>query len=472
MRRFLTALLVAGLPLLGLAQNPATGVQLNLTTNKYQTTSGVVLGAAYNVRVYGAKGDGVTNDSAAVNAAIQAVSAGGGGNLVFPPGNYLGNFILAAGVHLIGAPGEMNVSNAGVTLTAAATGAVVDTPIGNIGNVAVVGFNLQGLGSGTAGKGVYFRNVNYGAVQDCAFNNFADQAIEWDTGVACRFIDLQAQNCLLNRTRSGQDGVIDVTGGTDGFFERIEATASVTSSKTSGMDCNALYIGGANHFLVSCIGEISDRGFYYSGSLCRFSNCRADLNMMQGFYTTGSDGQFSNCLALDDSEDTTNTYSGFYIAANTSQGNLFSNCLIQNLHPNVVKYGFEDYSQYTAIGARSIYDASCRALSYGTAAFLMQSPQGGGFVPPSSCTVDAQTGSVTVDVTGTSALILGTSGSETITNFIGATPGTVLNVNGNAGVTIKNGTNIFTSTGADKTLAANKAYHFFYTGSVWNEITN
>ena len=77
-----------------------------------------------------------------------------------------------------------------------------------------------------------------------------------------------------------------------------------------------------------------------------------------------------------------------------------------------------------------------------------------------------------MDVTGTSALILGTSGSETITNFIGATPGTVLNVNGNAGVTIKNGTNIFTSTGADKTLAANKAYHFFYTGSVWNEITN
>lgn len=45
--------------------------------------------AGFNVRDHGARGDGKTLDSAAVNAAIAAASAAGGGTVLFPAGRYL-----------------------------------------------------------------------------------------------------------------------------------------------------------------------------------------------------------------------------------------------------------------------------------------------------------------------------------------------------------------------------------------------
>ena len=44
---------------------------------------------SYNIRDYGATGDGVTIDSDAINAAIQAASESGGGTVWFPAGTYL-----------------------------------------------------------------------------------------------------------------------------------------------------------------------------------------------------------------------------------------------------------------------------------------------------------------------------------------------------------------------------------------------
>lgn len=43
----------------------------------------------FNVRDYGAKGDGIAIDSPAINSAIDAAAAAGGGTVVFPAGNYL-----------------------------------------------------------------------------------------------------------------------------------------------------------------------------------------------------------------------------------------------------------------------------------------------------------------------------------------------------------------------------------------------
>src|SRR6185295_20132025 len=43
----------------------------------------------FNVRAFGASGDGKTVDSPAVNKAIEAAAAQGGGTVRFPAGNYL-----------------------------------------------------------------------------------------------------------------------------------------------------------------------------------------------------------------------------------------------------------------------------------------------------------------------------------------------------------------------------------------------
>ena len=45
--------------------------------------------AVFNVRTYGATGDGKTVDTPAINKAIEAVAAAGGGTLLFPAGTYM-----------------------------------------------------------------------------------------------------------------------------------------------------------------------------------------------------------------------------------------------------------------------------------------------------------------------------------------------------------------------------------------------
>src|SRR5882672_2985960 len=53
------------------------------------TQTAAVPTGQFNVRSYGAKGDGDALDTAAINQAIEAAAAAGGGTVVFPAGNYL-----------------------------------------------------------------------------------------------------------------------------------------------------------------------------------------------------------------------------------------------------------------------------------------------------------------------------------------------------------------------------------------------
>jgi len=62
--------------------------------------------AVYNVRDYGAKGDGTTLDSPAINAAIEAAVNDGGGQVLLPAGTYLsGSIRLKSNIDLHLAPG-------------------------------------------------------------------------------------------------------------------------------------------------------------------------------------------------------------------------------------------------------------------------------------------------------------------------------------------------------------------------------
>jgi polygalacturonase len=56
---------------------------------KSQTVDGGKLKASFNVRDFGAVGDGKTLDTTAIRRAIEAVAAAGGGTLIFPAGAYL-----------------------------------------------------------------------------------------------------------------------------------------------------------------------------------------------------------------------------------------------------------------------------------------------------------------------------------------------------------------------------------------------
>src|SRR5262249_22707038 len=71
---------------------------------------------AFNVRAFGAVGDGKHLDSPAINQAIEACAKSGGGTVYVPAGTYLSgsihlqsrtNLYLDAGATLLGAPQEM-----------------------------------------------------------------------------------------------------------------------------------------------------------------------------------------------------------------------------------------------------------------------------------------------------------------------------------------------------------------------------
>ena len=50
---------------------------------------GAAASGTFNVRDHGAAGDGKTLDTAAINKAVAACAAAGGGQVLFPPGVYL-----------------------------------------------------------------------------------------------------------------------------------------------------------------------------------------------------------------------------------------------------------------------------------------------------------------------------------------------------------------------------------------------
>ena len=59
----------------------------------------VASAGVFNVRDYGAKGDGAAKDTAAVQRAVDAASAAGGGEVLLPKGTYLcGSVFLKSGV--------------------------------------------------------------------------------------------------------------------------------------------------------------------------------------------------------------------------------------------------------------------------------------------------------------------------------------------------------------------------------------
>ena len=100
-------------------------------------------GDLFNVKLYGAEGDGVTNDTAAIQDTIDAVALAGGGKVVFPFGEYIVTGLTVTDPYII-----FDLTS-GATITLTATDAdCIDANAAS--GLEVHGGHLVGPGKGTA----------------------------------------------------------------------------------------------------------------------------------------------------------------------------------------------------------------------------------------------------------------------------------------------------------------------------------
>src|SRR5258707_8262253 len=86
----------------------ARGAEPAVATNENQHT--------FSISDFGARGDGASLDTAAINATIETCSTNGGGQVLFPPGRYLsGTVHLRSHINLFLAPGAVLVGSTNLT---------------------------------------------------------------------------------------------------------------------------------------------------------------------------------------------------------------------------------------------------------------------------------------------------------------------------------------------------------------------
>jgi len=209
----------------------------------------IPLGAAsggdgiYNVKSFGATGDGVTDDQASIQSAIDEATTKEGGIVFFPSGDYLikATLVLTPGVRLMGVSGQDNTTASGIGSTISsqtvATPSVSFTGDGTTNNsssVEVASLRIIDTG-GTPTTAITFTSARNCYVNDCYFQGFSEAAVSLVSGegnivdrvmvgssdaIGIKFSGLSKQSQLSNSKIEGcasASGAVEIIGTADGI---------------------------------------------------------------------------------------------------------------------------------------------------------------------------------------------------------------------------------------------------------------
>ncbi len=163
-------------------------------TDEQKWTPSYSYGRVENVTRYGAKGDGITNDTVAIQAACDAIGVCGG-TVYFPPGNYL--------ARLVRPKSNTTLTGDGATLTFWASGSALfdsilafgdrssvggRTTASNLRNIRITGLAFRGNGD-TLGLSENQAMVHLSGVSDACVD-------------ACTFLGMQGDGVYIGATSS------------------------------------------------------------------------------------------------------------------------------------------------------------------------------------------------------------------------------------------------------------------------------
>jgi len=195
-------------------QNTTTGTAAGVRFT--QTGAGAVqrtveskLQDVASVKDFGAVGDGVTDDTVAIQAAIDAVSVAGGGTLFVPPGTYyVTNLAMKTGVRLVGS------SSSSVTLKFPPTNASINLiTVINVDNVVIESLTIDSNDSTYTGDntdtiaiqiyGGSGTGSNNNTIRNCRFINGRKRPyISNNADVTCRGLIIEGNHFI------GRDALI------------------------------------------------------------------------------------------------------------------------------------------------------------------------------------------------------------------------------------------------------------------------
>lgn len=279
--------------------NTAVTIGATVTTVTGPTTAPVrtarpALGVDWlNVKRFNAKGDGVTDDAPAIQAAINAAVAAGGGTLYFPAGRYILNAALtwASGVNAVGAGARVSILQS--------TNQTLDCIKGtDISGVTLERLQLSGPGRGF-GTGVRFTRFSAPStgsitLRDMLIQSFGGDGVFCHQLAASRLDRVRVRNCggLGFHLRAPQDTIL---GG---------ASTTLTACSAEGNVGGGFWLDGMAYSALSgCAASNTPAGFRLDG--CTGVNltgsgaeqCTTGLivyggsgNTATGFVTKASDG--------------------------------------------------------------------------------------------------------------------------------------------------------------------------------------
>ena len=236
--------------------------------------------SAVNVKddAYGAKGDGSTDDTVAIQAAITAVSATGG-IVFFPPGTYIVSNALTVNSYIVFAGAgdhATNISMSSVTNKDCFSGV-------DVSNVSFRDLTLTGPGSGS-GKGINFTRSSNPATAYIACSNL--KILNWGSdGAAISNPIVSTFSRIITQTNGGYGlNLYGVVSGASGTSCSLDACYGNADTLAGIRLYNMTYCA-----LQACAVDSNPVGYLIDAcSGIALSGCGGEANTTNTFKITGS----------------------------------------------------------------------------------------------------------------------------------------------------------------------------------------